>query len=84
MTLTDRSGVLVKKIDAISKMPLLMRATYAAPIILEAACLLVELSARSEQSVHDAETMRARLARLETLHAQLIEKQDGLRLTLDA
>ena len=49
MTLTDRSRALVEKIDAVSKLPMLMRASKAEALIREAAAILVELSMRVEQ-----------------------------------
>ncbi len=49
MSLTDRSRALVSKIDAVSKLPLLTRATSAEALVREAAGLLIELSMRSEE-----------------------------------
>lgn len=64
-TLTDRSHALVERIDAVSKLPVLLRATKAEALVREAADILFELSTRLD-----------RVEKLTEIHSEAILKGD--------
>lgn len=67
MTLTEKSRALIVKIDAVSKMPLLMRAVEAEKIVRDAVDLVIELSARVQEHTDALIDLRARLLFVEGL-----------------
>lgn len=64
MNMSERARCLVVKIDAVSKLPLLMRATKAESLVREAAELLVELSRSVEQQKADLDVLASELKRV--------------------